>query len=494
MTAHESIGLRRFLVAASVGGCALVAASIFVASREWFRGDDFLFLSFVQQPEWSWVDLYLPFESRHWPFYRPLAAESYFYVCFRLFGFDSLPFYGVLIAVHFLSGLVVYRLAKQLRFDPRVAAVTALLSVSRFPSIQTFFFAANLHHVAGSFFYVLAVTTFLDYARRGRIAAQLGSCVALLLTLLCAEYGVTLVGLLVLVSLYVDDFEISKASLLRALRRAIPQAAIVTAYLVLRFGLIAPRPAAALYTFELGGHMVTNVWQQLVAVFEDEVGLLVAALLILLIVGAILRDRENRSSIGRRLVRIHALCIPWIVFMLAPFSLLPVAALRFSIPIEIPVCLMLGAYLDALWRLGSARHRLALEVGLICLLLVSIPYKTFWLKAENPVGAAAREFKSVIEALYPDPPTGTIVVFLYGAEGLATSPDATRFRLRMMNHWMLRSLYPDKNMRVRFIDVVTGGKVLCDRCVYFKLRPDLSAEPIEKSRLLREIRQRRVGS
>ncbi len=56
MTAHESIGLRRFLVAASVGGCALLAASIFVASRERFRGNDFLFLSFVQRPEWSWVD------------------------------------------------------------------------------------------------------------------------------------------------------------------------------------------------------------------------------------------------------------------------------------------------------------------------------------------------------------------------------------------------------------------------------------------------------
>jgi hypothetical protein len=51
----------------------LAAGCFFVASREWFHGDDFSFLHHVREaPFWSW---WWPFGERHWPFYRPLGMQ-----------------------------------------------------------------------------------------------------------------------------------------------------------------------------------------------------------------------------------------------------------------------------------------------------------------------------------------------------------------------------------------------------------------------------------
>ena len=96
----------------------MLAASGFVASREWFSGDDFAFLALVQRPDvWSWRDAYLPLGERFWPFYRPLGMQTYFRLAVAAFGLSAPAFFAVSLAVHFTRGLVVFRLARQLDCD-----------------------------------------------------------------------------------------------------------------------------------------------------------------------------------------------------------------------------------------------------------------------------------------------------------------------------------------------------------------------------------------
>ena len=113
-----------------------MAASSWVATREWFSRDDFAFLAYVQQPEiFGWRRAFLPLEERFWTFYRPLSMETYFWVNHRLFGLEASGFFAVSLGLHFATGLLVFRVARQLGFDPRVAAATGLLDVSRPGSI-----------------------------------------------------------------------------------------------------------------------------------------------------------------------------------------------------------------------------------------------------------------------------------------------------------------------------------------------------------------------
>ena len=55
----------------------------------------------------------------------------------------------------------MYRIGRQLGFDLRVALVTALLAVSREPTLGEIFYGSVFHFVISVFFTSLSVTCFL---------------------------------------------------------------------------------------------------------------------------------------------------------------------------------------------------------------------------------------------------------------------------------------------------------------------------------------------
>jgi len=471
----------------------LVVLTLLLASRESFSRDDFGFLLHVQSPTWSWLDTYLPLDKRGWWAYRPLGTDTYFYSCFKLFGWNPMGFFSVSLGLHFLTGLIVYRLAIQLGFEPRIAIVTAFLAVSRHPTLWGIYYASVFHYVGAVFFSLLATSLFLDYARQGGGRLQVASCLALTLALLCNEFPVTLPVFFVFLSVWVsstdpdgrlksDGLIPSAAVFVRAARRALPQLAIAGLYLVVRLGVIAPAALPTHYDVSFAPrYLLQHLRVQIFYVFGDQPTLLAACLLILAIATLAMASVEGRRLL-RWLTPLNAICVLWIVAVLTPFLILTLSHSRFSTPAEAPLCLLLGSYLSVFWSLYGHRHRRALEVALVLLVFAALPYRTLWERSHELYGVHAANLLKAVHETYPDIELRTEVVLLYNAPGLASYAGGSLFRRNAYGgNSALQAYWPRKRLTMDLHNLweepVSGD---CASCVYLQLLPNLEVAPAEK--------------
>jgi hypothetical protein len=477
----------RAFMAAAAGVVLLVAGlSIHVASNEWFSRDDFAFLAMARHAGWSWLDVYLPLEDRGWIFYRPFGVQTFFRVAFELFGLNAFGFLSIVLATHFATGLWVWRLALQLGFAAPVALLTAVLSVSRYPSLAEIFYAAMFQYVALCFFAAAAVSLFLDYTRRHLVARQLGSCLALVLALLCNEAAVAIPAVLVLASALVDGRSVR--ALWQSARSAAPQIAITLGYLWLRFGILTQIEQRPLYHPSLGPHIARNLAYQIQQVFGTDLSLAISVGLLALVIAAVAANEAARAKTGVWLLRIGTLCLAWAALSVLPYTLLRIVQLRWSLPAEVPLCLLIGAAASALWHLAPSARRRALEFGLLGLVLASIPYDTLLARAADPNGAFPRHFASFVESQNLQKTARRLVV-LYGRDGLATSEQATNANYLLFGGGVFRALYPGSKPSIRFHDLnrVPKYPVLVPRSVYAVLRADLSLALADDELVQREL-------
>jgi hypothetical protein len=473
------------LIAAGTIGLLLLAACLVVASYEWFSADDFAFLSHVRLVPWSWSDVFLPVEKRFWWAYRPLGMESFYYAAYRLFGVEPWGYFAVVILVHFLTAPIVYGLGRQLGFDRRIAALAAVLAVSRRPSLTVLYYGAIFHYVAANLLYCASLWFFLEHGRRKARWPWPASILSLALALLCNEVSVTLPLLLVLASLFVDRFQITRASLVRAAGRTAPHFALAVLFLTVRFAIIEQRPAPRLYVAELGPNVITNYGDLLLLLYGRgwELGVVVS---VAVIAGAGAVQARDSGGLGD-LARVHALCLPWILGLLAPFVILPFPHPRFAMAAEVPACLLFASYLELLWRACAPAWRRALELSLLALLLALTPWSTFEDHVRRPRGAVPKAFEEVLDLDGPRLKSGSRVVVLFGAPGLADDASAAAFRTLVYEGSLVRAFFPDRHLEVRFQSVARGVErdILCPSCVHYALRADGRVEPIDRTAVSR---------
>ena len=464
-------------------GVLLAAACVLVARRQWFVSDDFLFLFVAQKPkDWLvWTHTFFPFEGRLWWSYRPLSIDVFFYLCFRAFGFDPFGYILVVLAIHFCSGLIVYRLSTQLGFDHRVAALTALLSVTRYPSTTDCFWISAFQHVGTKCLFLLTVSVFLDYVRTGRWHHQLASCATLELALLCNESAATLPVVLLLVVLCEADCGVSLGARLARIFKVLPQVILTAAYLVMRLKLFGPVtiPLPPMYTPALGWHIIGNCRQYLLFVFDNdplklEVAVAAAAAILVIVVA----DPQRRRELLASLLRCNLLCAGWILTALVPFVGFGWTFYRFAINIEAPMCLLFGAYVNALWQRCSPQHARLLEGLLLGVIVSALPYRTLSLRANEPQGLPIERFVALMQSKHPHLQPGACVVVLYGAPGLASPAEAEDFRFRADFGYVLKALYREENLALDLYDARQGVPpwVRQRRCVLLALRPGLQIE------------------
>jgi len=478
-------------IAAALG--LLVVMMLLLASQESFSRDDFISLAHVRKPVWSWLDTYLPLEKRWWWAYRPLGTDTYFYACIKLFGWNPLAFFSVSLGLHFLTSVLVYRVAVQLGFKPQIAVVTGLLAVSRHPTLWQITYASAFYYVGAIFLALLATSLFIDYARKGAMRLQVGSCLALSLALLCSEFPIALPVFYVFLSLWVsstdpdgrlDTEELipSVATLFRAARRALPQFAIVALYLVVRLGVIASARAPASYGLNFAPqHLLWRLLLQIFYVFRDWPTLFAAGLLILAITTLVMVSEERREIL-RWLLPVNAICVLWIVGTVALFLALDFTHSRYSVVIEVPTCLLLGSYLSAFWHLYGRRHRKALEVALVVLAFAALPYRTVWERSQKFYGIHSASLLKAVSENYPDIEPHTKVVLLYNAPGLASYAGGVLFRRNVYGgDAALQAYWPGKGLTMDFHNLweqpLSGD---CERCIYFQLLPKLEVASAEK--------------
>ncbi len=463
----------------------VVVPCAWIASLEWFSRDDFAFLLHVQRTDpWLWSDVFLPLEQRFWPFYRPLGMETYFRLGFGLFGLHAAGFFAVSLAVHFASGGLVYRVARQWGFAAPSALATALLSASRPPSLGEIYYGSVFHYVASRFFGLTALALFQrDLQETSRIA-RVGSCLALALALLSNEVNAALPLVLVLGGVASRSREGIAAAAARALRRALPQVVLVGAYLVFRFGLLAPSELREIHTPSLGLHMVGNAWQELAAVFGGPGGLALAALA----VGVGAAWLRPSGPDGARAWRTSAVCVVWLAIAVAPFAMLPFPQLRYAMLLEPPASLLVGVWLDVAFRRAPVRRAPAAEIGLAAVVIAAIPYGTFAAQIAHPLAEPVLSLLATIDSL-PDLRDDARVTVLYGAPGLADTKSGLELRYLAYNGAVLSAVRPESQMSLRFHDLAQrpSRAVIRPGTRYLALGPDQGLAPADPALLRREL-------
>jgi hypothetical protein len=470
-----------------VGAAAVFAGwCLFLAGREWFVGDDFAFLAQARQP-WNWAQVFLPLGPRFWWSYRPLSTDVFFSLGFKAFGLNPFGYLVVSLSLHFLTGLLVWRLARQLGFEARVAIVTALLSVSRFPFLAEGLWISVSQYTITMFCYTACLSLFLDYARTTRVRFQAAACVALVLALLSNEVGATLAGVIVLLSWYVDGFSLARGDVRRTLRRTIPLLIVTAAYVVVRTTVIGAAQLPPVYRWMPGWHMPGRyAWTVFFVLGNGQPPLWVWVTLVLGALLGVVWQRRGRGAALRWLVGVNVVGLGWIAIALVPYAGLPFPYPRYAMAIEVPTCLLLGAYLSAFARAYAPAQRAAVEALLVLVLAVSVPYGSVLPRKASPRGTPAKHFLRVIGDRSASVSHGTTVVVQYGARGLGSPAEAEEFRVRIFGGAALGAVYPDKGLRLVMLDLrkPPPGDLRCPPCLFLDLQPGMLAAPAVQEPML----------
>lgn len=458
---------RTFLFSCAVLGAAIVAIYVLVASREWFFGDDFIFLRLAQS-ERDWWQVFFPLVERGWWSYRPITVDLYFTGFFAAVGLRPLPYLLASLAVHFATGVLVYRLAAQLGFDRRVALVSGLLSVSMYPSAQEVFWASAFQHVGARFFYLLAVSLFLDFTRWRRLRYQLGSCAAMLATLLSNEFGVTLAGVLVLLTLANPRGGL-RGRARRALLDPAPQILMLAFYVPFRWVWMAPAdlPMPDLYLPVLGWHILENALGYLYILVHEHPAHLVAVLILIASAwAAVWRSRADALQLGTRTLLLGT----WLLAVMVPFAGTFFAhPPRWAIIMEAPFCLLIGVHLDALWSRWGARHPRIVESALLGLILIALPVATLRERAREPKGAINRDLVAILEEHHPKLAVGGCVS-LTVQPGNRFTPEEL-WEAHYVTWGVLGAIDPDRRLRLEIPNLAIRKGGASGKCVTIELIP-----------------------
>lgn len=469
---------------------ALLWVTVFgvvIAARSDFVGDSFAFLDHLQRTRaWSWADIYFGVHERFWPFYRPLGMDTYFYLGYRLFGLDPFGYLLVSLGVHLLTGLVVFRIGRQLGLRRLYAAIAGVLCVSRHPSISLLPLPQIFHYVSAFFFGALTISTFLDYARTHRARERIASCLFFVLALWSNELTITLPTILLVLELRAKDAPISAGAIWVGIRRLAPQIAILGVFLLVRFTWLAPRQLAPGYYLSLGWHIPLQYWKQLVHVAGGEVPLLTAAVLVGGIAFYVLTRGGSTSETRSWFLRTTTAILIWAGIALAPFALFIPPALRFALVLGIPVSLLVATCCDAFDRVAPRGFRRWRQASLAALILLAIPYATLWTKATDPEGRQLREFLELIRFEAQGSKRQGEILVLYGAEGLADPGTAVSFRASTYSGAALRVWF-GRRYRMQLVDLGAPPPEprVAPSCLFVSLLPGMRTEATDPQTLER---------
>jgi hypothetical protein len=458
----DDIGSRGYWFAISLLAALLIASAFVVAGHAFFADDDFRWLSVVRDPEFSLLGEWMPLEQRSWWSYRPLAMHTHFYVVQALFGLRPMAFYTIALLVHFGGGLLVYGLCRQLRFAPPVAGFASLLAVSRPPSMDVIFWASAFSYFAVATASLATMVLLLASLQRDDARLRGLSLLCLTLALFCQEAAVVVpVALLGLAWLReggagADALAWRGGGLPGLARRygqlvrfVWPHAALVIAWAIWRFGVIAPFERSFNYQSVWGWNIVRNSIDYMAWISGGEPALLLGVASVLAVPIVLWRSEARREGALGALISVDLFCLVWIAASLLPFAPVRMTADRFAIAVEVPLCVLLAGQVAALWNvLGDGRRRV-LQVALLALLVAAMPYATLKAARAAPRGAEARRVFDAMALRVDELPDAARVVMLYGGPG--QQRDAWKVRRETWTGTpLLHALAPGRALEMTF--------------------------------------------
>lgn len=432
---------RAFLAAAALLGLAIVAGLLWVASHEWFFADDFVFLHRAQLPQslGDWLQTFVPTRPRRWWSYRPLTIEVYYALLTRAVGLVPFPYLAVNVAAHCLAALVLGRIARQLGYGIHAAVACVLLALAAYASANEIFWAATFQHVGARLFYLITISTFLEWQRSGTRRWLIASCLVMLLTLTSNEIGVTLPGPLLLLALALGDGSAARR-LSSAVRSVAPHLGIMASFVWFRWFYMPPamiKPSFA-YIATVGPHIITNVGSYL-AMFAHYGIAHGAALAALIALTWRAVRRSGHREVGRQLASRSGICLGWALLVMLPFLGWIQAQPRIGMSLEAPLCLLVAAHFDAISRLVPARRMRVFEVALLVFIALSIPLRTLRDRARWPRGGVNRDLAAILSTR---PPLGRLGCVILRRQDEPQWTWSDRFEAKFRTNGILAALQP----------------------------------------------------
>lgn len=484
---------RGYYVALAALGLAFSLLCLKLAGHEYFKFDDWHFLNVVQKEGFSWGRSFLPIGTHRYWAIRPLGEQAYFRLGFQAFGLDATGYLLVSLAVHFAGGLVVFRVARLLGVARPVAVVTGMLAVTRNPSMAMIWSGCGFAYMLSQLCVSIAVMLFVDGTKRQSHARMGGSVLALAAALLSHEASIVIPAVLFGFALVLDRSGTALERTLRAVWRVVPHGVLVAAYLIVRFGVLAPLdPSRSNYTMNPNPLVAAQrYWIQLGELVGGTAVLSLTLVVIAVLVWWIARTDAGRSLLIGYWLPLAAVCLLWTAMALGPMLLLSAKAIRFSVHIEVPACLLVGTLLHVAWlRARTEPRRRAMAAALVVLVAVCLPWWPVYARLADDSRQFPRQIRRVLQDGADRVPVGSDIIFLYDGTGGPTWDDMQRFRSVSYGHdSMVSAMLPDKGTQVRTHNVqwTPDADTLCRDCIYLLLHPDLTTTFAEDEEIMQLI-------
>ena len=235
-------GERRRDIALPLFLLAIVGALWWPALRVFFSTDDLLFLLAAEgHADW-------PAGMR-----RLLSVRLFFSGGWRLFGDNPMPYHAVILAVHWLSALAVWRLARGLGLTRRGAELAAVLFAAAPAAFTCLHWISGVQEVAVAFLVLLSALALL----RGRPRWDAAALVLYALAMLAKESAILALPVLALVLPAPPALD-ARAAGRRRLRLALLGLAVGVPLLFLA-GAFRGRPAGDPYATAYGANVLWNL-------------------------------------------------------------------------------------------------------------------------------------------------------------------------------------------------------------------------------------------
>ena len=465
-------------------GCIAALAfglRLWISAHAFFTTDDFYFLELVQSPRWSWREVFLPTHSRFVAAYRPLGLDGYFYWNFALFGWSAFGYYVTAILLQCATAAVVFRIARQLDFEPRSALLAALLTACAGPTLSASYAVNEHNYLCAALFYASSVMWFIDYqAFRRRHTLLLSSAAMLAGTLsndVCATLPILLFGI-AFAGAWGERESVAGEPRWQAAvdcsRSALASTwpHFILAALFVDF-LLYGVPRASLNWFyepDFGLDAISNTLDNLANVFGGRLRLLALALA-LVVVFVFWRGPRLRG------VASGALPLSWLLLGFLPFAILAFPATRFAL-LQLP-----AAALCVAWLGGAVVRRVRGEwrqsAALLALACLCIPWEGTFALLRSPPGQAQREAYLVAKPVLSGRSLDCVRV-LCGGEGQANMSECASFRDTIFGGALFRAMLPQRAVLIEFEDarLNMGPYYAQMECVRFELQRDLRLVPL----------------
>jgi hypothetical protein len=192
--------------------------------------------------------------------------------------------------------------------------------------------------------------------------------------------------------------------------------------------------------------------------------------------GALL-SRRGDAPAERGWLRVALLALVWLGACLAPFLAVLGPQLRFSIPAELPLSLLLAAAASAAWEGAPVRLRPLVPAAAALTVLATLPFQALHEQATRPRGALPRALVEFVSRLPRLSPNASVIV-LHGGARLAPAEVARELEAASWHSTVFLAAFPDKRLRLVLRDVSREAlDQPCGSCVYVELRPDRTLQP-----------------